>query len=395
MTKSCPEHGPAETCLWPDIDHYRWMNDLRLPFVAPRRPVPALKGCPADCGLCASHLRQPTLVEIEVTERCNLRCPVCFMSAEDYRARRAPDPTLEDLRELFEEILRRTSPQTAVQVTGGEPTFRADLPEIIRLGRAVGLEYLEVNTNGVELSRDPAYALALKAAGASGVYLQFDGLTDDVYRRTRGLDLAETKNRAIEHCRRAGLQVVLAMTIIDGVNETQIGDVLRFALAHRDVVAGIAYQPAFGSGRFEATKGRRLTMGHVIYLLAEQSGGLLTPYDVWPLGCSHPLCSSSVYLMEMNGVLQPLTRLITPRDYLERFDPDSPQGSVLADIAFNCFPEAEVGMAIVVMNYMDADNLDLRKARECGMTVMSREGRIVPFCHYQLTNRDGRRRSEL
>jgi uncharacterized radical SAM superfamily Fe-S cluster-containing enzyme len=131
----------------------------------------------------------------------------------------------------------------------------------------------------------------LAEAGISGIYLQFDGLTKEVYQIIRGEDLLATKLQAIENCRQAGIQVVLAMTVIEGVNQDQMGDVLKFALDNNDVIAGIAYQPAFGSGRFEVSMSKRLTMGDVVFLLSEQSQGLIEPYDIWPLGCSHPLCS--------------------------------------------------------------------------------------------------------
>jgi uncharacterized radical SAM superfamily Fe-S cluster-containing enzyme len=341
-------------------------------------------------------------VEIEVTERCNLRCPVCFMAAEEYSGRARPDPTLAELRLTFTRILAACSPQTAIQITGGEPTLRRDLPEIIRLGRSVGFEALEINTNGIALGRDEAYLAELAAAGASGIYLQFDGTTDEVFRQIRGAPLLADKLAVLDNCRRVGLQIVLAMTVIEGINEGQIGDVLRFALANRDVVVGVAYQPAFGSGRFnlgggaaaarfDARRQKRLTQGDVIYLLAEQSAGLLDPYDLWSLGCSHPLCTSSAYLMEKDGALIPLTRLISVADYRAAFDPQSPQGSVLADIARRRFPDCAPGLAVVVMNYMDCYNLDLQKARECSMVVMSRTGRLTPFCHYHLTGADGRK----
>ncbi len=183
------------------------------------------------------------------------------------------------------------------------------------------------------------------------------------------------------------------MTIIEGVNHNQIGDVLKFALQNRDVIAGIAYQPAFGSGRFDVSFQKRLTMGDVIYLLAEQSKGIIEPHDLWPLGCSHPLCSSSTYLVEDQGEIKPLTRMLKPQEYLDQFNPDSPQGSVLADIAATKYPHLDPGLAIVIMNYMDAMNLDLKKMRECSMVVAGKDGGLIPFCGYQLTNVDGKSRA--
>lgn len=395
LEKSCPDHGPATSYLWPDTKHYYWMSNFKVPPVFPHTSIPVQQGCPKDCGLCHAHLRHPTLVEIEVTERCNLRCPVCFMAAEEFRTLAPPDPSLETIAAKYRYILQNTSPQTSIQLTGGEPTIRRDLPEIVRLGRDLGFGAIEVNTNGVAIGGHPDYLKRLAEAGISGIYLQFDGLTAAVYERIRGEDLLGIKLRAIGNCRAAGVQVVLAMTVIKGINEDQLGQVLTFALQNRDVVAGIAYQPAFGSGRFDVSLPKRLTMGDVIFLLSEQSQGLLEPYDFWPLGCSHPLCSSATYLVEDQGELQPLTKRLTPEEYLHAFNPNSPQGAVFADIAMDKYPDLKPGLSILIENYMDASNMDLKKIKECSMVVAGKEGGLVPFCLYQLTNIEGKKQDEF
>ena len=395
MEKECPAHGEFSAYLWPDAAHYSWMKDFRFPLVKPEVPRDSLKGCPKDCGLCKAHLRHPTLVEIELTQRCNLRCPVCFMAAEELQAAALPGPGSAELERLFASIMEKTGPHTSIQLTGGEPTIRRDLPDIVRQGRRAGFASIEVNTNGVVIAREPRLLDRLVEAGISGIFLQFDGMSREVYRRVRGADLLGTKLRAIENCRRAGIQVVLAMTIIKGVNDDQLGAVLQFALENRDVVAGIAYQPAFGSGRFDIAAGRRLTMGDVAFLLAEQSKGILKPYDLWPLGCSHPTCDAATYLVERGGRFQPLTGMITRNQYVKHFDPGSPQGSVLADIATRMFPELDPGLSIVVMSYMDATDFDLKRLQECSMTVAGPDGALIPFCSYQLTNIHGKKRGEI
>jgi 7,8-dihydro-6-hydroxymethylpterin dimethyltransferase len=326
MEKGCPEHGDFKTFLWPDVDHYNWMNSFSFPCVKPEHSSASLQGCPQDCGLCTSHLRHPTLVEIELTERCNLRCPVCFMAAEAVQIAAQPGPGLAELATIYTAIMDKTGPDTSIQLTGGEPTIRKDLTDIIRLGRSSGFTSIELNTNGVVVAQNPDYVKKLADAGISGIFLQFDGLTAGVYEKIRGADLLSTKLKAIENCREAGVQVVLAMTIINGINQDQIGDVLRFALENRDVIAGIAYQPAFGSGRFEVSTERRLTMGDVAFLLAEQSDGVLAPYDLWPLGCSHPTCDAATYVVEEKGRFKALTSMITTKEYMEHFNPASPQG---------------------------------------------------------------------
>ncbi len=387
LRKMCPDHGPSTTYIWPDADHYKWMNAFRVPFSKSKTAMAVKDGCPLDCGLCSDHLRRPTLVEIEVTQRCNLRCPVCFMAAGNA----VPDPDLETLQEMARLIVRLSGSHIGLQLTGGEPTVRKDLPDIVRLFRAEGITAIEINSNGLAIGKDPALIYRLANAGITGIYLQFDGLSDRVYEKIRGAALLEDKLRAIENCRAAGVQVVLAMTVIWGINHDQLGDVLDFALNNKDVIAGVAYQPAFTSGRFEVDSIRRLTMGDVIFMLAEQSEGKIKPYDLWPLGCSHPLCSCSTFLVSDQGEYQPLTRLITPQEYVQSFDSHSPQGSVFADIAAKKFPSLDDGLSIVIMNYMDAMCLDLKRLKECSMLVAMQDGRQIPFCAYQLTDSFGKR----
>ncbi|MCM1565484.1 MAG: radical SAM protein [Dehalobacter sp.] len=395
LEKSCPDHGPVITYLWPDVDHYRWMNDFRLPLKKPQLPRQVREGCPNDCGLCASHLRHCTLAEIEVTERCNLRCPVCFMAAEAAKGVTQNDFDLQMIEDKYKAILKQSGPQTSIQLTGGEPTICKNLPEIVRMGRRIGFDYIEVNTNGVVIAQNPDYIINLAEAGISGIYMQFDGLTGEVYEQIRGENLLYIKLQAIENCRKAGVQVVLAMTVIEGINQNQMGDVLNFALQNRDVIAGLAYQPAFGSGRFDVVMQKRLTMGDVIFMIEEQSNGLIKVYDFLPLGCSHPLCSSATYIIEDQGKFLPFTRKITREEYIEAFDPDSPQGSVLGDIAFRKYPDLGFGLTVVIMNYMDGFSLDLKRLQECSMTVARKDGCLVPFCSYQLTNMDGKRLSKI
>ena len=199
LEKSCPEHGHMESRIWPDVDHYEWMRTFSLPVVRPEIVREPIGDCPRGCGICTRHLRKTTLVEIELTRRCNMRCPVCFMGAEEG----PDDPDLEAIRSMYASILEEMGPHVSIQLTGGEPTIRSDLPEIVRLGADLGFSAIEINTNGLALSRNPGLTAELKEAGASGIYLQFDGLTPEVYRSIRGADLLADKLRVIERCREA------------------------------------------------------------------------------------------------------------------------------------------------------------------------------------------------
>lgn len=387
MTRTCPEHGEFETYMWPDADHYRYMRQLAFDPVAPSLTMPMTKRCPESCGICDHHKRRPTLVEIEVTQRCNLHCPVCFMSAESEDDEMAP----EGFRSFYQAIIDNAGADTGVQLTGGEPTVRKDLADIIRLGREMGFWGIEVNTNGLVISKDIDYLRGLVDAGLTGIYLQFDGVTPEPYLTTRGADVLPMKLRAIENCRTLGIQVVLAMTIVAGLNDDQVGDVIKFATENNDVIAGVALQPAFISGRFDANRVVPLTMGDVIFSLEEQTDGMIKKEDIWPLGCSHPMCDTGTYLVRHEDTFVPVTRELTQQEYRDAYSPLSPQGSVLMDIALKKGMNPEGGLSIVIMDYMDRATMDLERMEQCSMFCTMADGRLIPFCSYQLTDCNGKR----
>jgi len=417
MARTCPEHGTYETRIWPDVEHYLWLTGEALPKTPPRDTIPCTAPCPFGCGTCARHERRGTLLEIEVTRMCNLHCPVCFMSSDDDRH----DPTMDEISAMYDTIARAVGTDGAVQLTGGEPTCRRDLADIIRMGREKGFWGVELNTNGLVIAARDGYLETLRDAGVTGLFLSFDGLTGDVYEATCGRDILAQKLRCVERCREAGVQTVLCMTILAGVNDDQLGDVLRFALENSDVVAGLALQPAFTSGRFDARQATGMTAGDTIFKLAEQSEGLIDVRDIWPLGTSNPLCDTGVFLVHgappdgsneasvgtnigtddsetstepapaHPSGFYPATRIITPEEYRAAFNPDSPQGSVFLDILAARGVPVSDGLSIVIMDYMDRYTMDIQRLRECSMMVTTPDGHAIPFCSYHLTDADGKR----
>jgi 7,8-dihydro-6-hydroxymethylpterin dimethyltransferase len=162
-------------------------------------------GCPNDCGICPEHHSHTALAIIDITNRCNLKCPVCFANAN--YAGYVYEPTMEQVIGMLEN-LRATKPvpAQALQFSGGEPTIRKELPDMVRKAKELGFNHVEVNTNGLRLSQDVEFAKELKEAGVSTIYLQFDGLTSDVYKYIRGVDLLDIKMKAIENLRLARLE---------------------------------------------------------------------------------------------------------------------------------------------------------------------------------------------
>ncbi len=181
MRKSCPEHGEFEDVYWSSSDVYdKFMSFERHgPHLENPRTETKL-GCPYDCGLCPEHETPTVLANIDITNRCNLRCPICFANAA--QSGYVFEPTMDEIRSMMENLRsNKPFPCPAIQFSGGEPTVREELPEIIRMAREVGFPQVQVASNGVKLAKDPSYAAELKAAGLSTVYLQFDGVKERPY----------------------------------------------------------------------------------------------------------------------------------------------------------------------------------------------------------------------
>ena len=389
MGKTCPEHGSFKVYLWHDVEHYLWFNSFQVPLKSREPQTESLNGCPRVCGLCPNHKRGITLAEIEVTWRCNQSCPVCFMSA----GKIAPDPSLETIENMLQTIQYYEKGQATLQITGGEPTIRDDLPDIIKLACLTGFDTIELNTNGLVLGKDREFLRSLKEAGLTNIYLQFDGLEPETTHVLRGDGLFEWKLRAIDNCRTEDVPVILAPTIIKGVNDNQLGSLINYCMSNMDVIGGLAIQPAFMSGRFDVEMRQRLSLGDITALIEEQTGGRIATRDFWPLSCIHPLCACSTYLIGEGRDYTPLTSKINEADYRAHFDESSPQGSVLADTYSNMCQGGDIprGLTVLIMSYMDAWTLDVKRLQQCNLAVTVSDGRSIPFCAYHLTDTSGRR----
>ncbi|MDH5441874.1 MAG: radical SAM protein, partial [Candidatus Bathyarchaeota archaeon] len=220
IKKECPEHGLFQDLYWSDYELYTRAKDFEYignRMLNPRTEVKNL--CPYDCGICPEHRSHTALAIIDITNRCNLRCPVCFATAGTTGY--VYEPSKEEIRGMLINLRRNEPvPATALQFSGGEPTIRKDLFDLVRMAKDLGFRHVEVNTNGLRLAQSVDYCRGLKEAGVSTVYLQFDGVTPDVYEFTRGVNLIGVKEKVIENCREAGMDsIVLVVTLVKGVND--------------------------------------------------------------------------------------------------------------------------------------------------------------------------------
>jgi len=303
LIKTCRHHGSFSSVIWRgEPSMAEWQR--------PKDPVhPELcygmveKGCPFDCGLCAAHEQLPCSVLLEVTDRCNLHCPVCFA---DSGSAFQQEPSLEKISWLLERAMASAGPSN-LQLSGGEPTLRDDLPKIIEAARCVGYSFIQLNTNGLLLASDKSYAGRLRDVGLTSVFLQFDGVDDTTYRVLRGRALFEEKLNAIRNCGENGLGVVLVPTLVAGVNIRSIGAIVRQALQMAPAVRGIHFQPISYFGRFpqQASDKDRFTLPELMRNLEEQTEGALRVRDFSPPGCEHAHCSfHATYMRSASGELR-------------------------------------------------------------------------------------------
>jgi len=442
IKKECPEHGFFQEVYWSNYEQYQRAEKLRCDgegLINPRTKT--VNGCPYDCGICPEHKSHTALAIIDVTNRCNLKCPVCFANAA--AAGYVYEPTKDEITGMIANLrANQPVPAQALQFSGGEPTIRNDLFDLVRNAKDLGIRHVEVNTNGVRLSQSVDYCRELKAAGASTIYLQFDGLTPEVYKFIRGVDLLDTKMKAIENLRQAGFDsVVLVVTLVKGVNDAQLGDIINFAVRNFDVVRCINVQPVSLCGRLpqkERDK-MRITIPDFMQLVEEQTKGEIKITDFYPVPTvvpvskavgamqdkryveftAHPHCGMATYLFVENGKITPITRYANVDKFvgtMNKVYENASKGSknkarlrlvgamrhvkfsflrkyvlrVLTEGNYRSLGDLQrKAILLSAMHFMDPYNFDLERVQQCVIHYAVPDGRIIPFCTMNSIHRPG------
>jgi len=434
LEKYCAEHGFFRVLIWNGPPSYESWGFGSAWGRAEHCLTRVDAGCPYDCGLCPDHRRQTCCVLLEVTQKCSLACPVCFSSSGKTVL---SDPSLEEIAAWYETLMQCGGPFN-IQLSGGEPTERNDLPAIIELGREKGFAFFQLNTNGLRLAAEGGYAVRLREAGLNCAFLQFDGLAEETYLKLRGKRLLAQKQQAIENAAKAGLGVVLVPTLVPGVNDREIGAILHFAVEHMPAVRGVHFQPISYFGRCGQPPDKRLTIPDVLRAIEEQTAGKIKAESFYPGSTENAYCSfNSSFVVLANGEIRPWklknsggasrpgqTAGEEPRkaqafvakhwsgankeevgdkeaaDDKEAAaekkadgaapagaEPGSAQAYSLEEFLFRL---KNYSLAVSGMAFQDAWNLDLERLRECYIHVVSPDKRIIPFCAYNLSAVDGK-----
>ena len=408
LVRTCPEHGEFRSRFWhgpPGLAGWERPKTPRLGSTPAGSASGA--GCPFVCGLCPEHTQRTCTVVFEVTGRCNLGCPVCFADAGTGFA---ADPTLAAVETRLIRARRAAGPAN-LQLSGGEPTLRADLPDIVALAKKAGFPFVQLNTNGLALAADPSLTGRLAGAGLDSVFLQCDGVSDAVHVALRGRSLAREKRAAMDACAAAGLGVVLVATLVPGVNDGEIGALIRLAASLAPAVRGVHFQPAAHFGRYpgNGANAPRLTLPEVMAALEGQTDGMVRAADLHPPCCEHSLCSfSATYRVAPGGRLTLAggggccDKSAIPAEEGARQSmafvaqqwgaaKAAPAGEQIKDDfdRFLAAAAAAPSLSLSAMAFMDAWTLDLERARGCCIHVAAPDDRLIPFCLYNLTAADG------
>ena len=387
LEKSCPSHGFFRVPVWAGkLDFDQWLLETE--------PLAEASGlnCPGNCGICSEHEIGTCCALLEVTERCNLRCRYCFADGGTGDS----DLPTDACREAIREIVRQCG-QPLLQFSGGEPTLRDDLPELVRYAKEAGCSYTQVNTNGIRLAEDPDYAGRLKEAGLDIVFLQFDGTEDEIYEALRGRPLLETKLEAIRVCSELRLGVTLVPTVVKGVNDQNLGAMVALAAKLAPGVRGIHFQPVSYFGRYPGTPAEedRYTLDQLMSDISDQAQIPIESF--MPSRCDHPLCGfHASFLIDPKGGLKPLSSITHSahsrgcardnREYVARHwrrapEETPPAADFSEEMDFDTFLYRlrHASLTLSAMAFQDAMNLNIERLHRCSLHVYDR-GKIKPFC---------------
>jgi len=411
LRRHCPEHGSIEALTYGDAEAYVAAAKFNRPGSIPVAfTTDSLNGCPHDCGLCPEHQQHACVGIIEVNSACNMECPLCFASAGP-----GFNLTLRDVEAILDHFVETEGAADVVQFSGGEPAIHPDIIPMLRAAKSRGIRHVMLNTNGKRIAADDGFLAALAEVRPS-VYFQFDGFQSATYRELRAEpEILGEKLRALDRLAEIGCDVVLVPAIEHGVNEQEVGNILRFGLEH-PAIKGVNFQPAFHAGRFNGHDPlQRITIPDVLALIEDQTAGLFLVSDFVPIPCCFPTCNSVTYAYVDEGKVTPLTRLLNVDDYLDYLsnrailDPGAElrtaleglwstatfpgSGPSLKDFAVTCaacgLPDgldvdalARRMFVVMLQDFMDPWTFSQKNAMKCCKAILLPDGKQVPFCAY-------------
>ena len=414
--KLCPEHGAEKVKISSDADFWRLCREFIKPGDRPLQfQTDTERGCPWDCGLCPDHEQHSCVALIEITDACNLECPVCFANSSPHRA---GFRTLEEVEFMLDAVVASEGEPDVIQISGGEPTIHPRLIEILKLARRKPIRHLMINTNGVRLANDDELVkqLATFMPGFE-IYLQFDSLENEALQDIRGANLGKLRRRALEKLDEFGISTTLVVTVKQGVNDNCLGEIIDFARRYR-CVRGVTFQPVQDAGRNpDFDPGRNRMDLAAIRRRILDSSDVFSSEDIVPLPCN-PEHIAIGYCLRNGDELTPVTSLL-PREEFVGTAPNtiafekypeikarlfkllslsgSPSNTTdRLDRLLCCLPELPVPdtvgyehiFRVSIVEFLDRHNFCLGSVKRSCIHIVHHDGRIIPFDTYNLFYRE-------
>ena len=283
MVKECPEHGRFEDLMAIDSKFLEWIEDN-----FPGRDIRTHNdGGLHDHGSSTIKHGRGAVLTVDLTNRCNMMCDPCFMDANQVGF--VHELEWDEIRQILDNALEiKPRRQMSVQFSGGEPTISPHFLDAVRYAREIGYNSVQAATNGIEFAKDPEFARAAAEAGLRFVYLQFDGIGNDANSHRKVGNLFDVKLKAIHNLYEAGVQIVLVTTLVNGVNNDQVGPIVKFALDNPKKIAFLSFQPVSFTGRDdeisdERRMRQRYTLSHMAHDVKDQVGMTEPLRDWFPL----------------------------------------------------------------------------------------------------------------
>jgi uncharacterized radical SAM superfamily Fe-S cluster-containing enzyme len=400
LRKTCKVHGNYKVLVWSDTDQYLSWREQSVHAEKVRSGGPTEKGCPFDCGLCMEHEGGTCTAVMEITYQCNMECRVCF--ADTTKA--CYNPSLEKIREMYLTAYRNGG-FCSIQLSGGEPTMREDLTDILKMGKELGFPHIQVNTNGIKIAQNVEYLQSLKEAGADLIYLQFDGTREEIYQKIRGRDMWAIKQQAVANCEKVRIGVILVPTIIPHINADNIGEIVAFAKEHMPTVRGVHFQPISYFGKFPGGVPQdedRINLSDIIFALEKQTKGEIKGDDIVPRKRYDPHCAfSSLFYLSEEGKLKALTEKKQNMFMDEKTD-FARRANAFTSAHWRMPVEGEkqgsfrerlksYTLSITGMGFQDVWNIDLGRLKGCCVHVVTANNQVTPLCAFHVTSSKGER----
>ena len=287
MEKSCPRHGLCEDLMAIDADFLRRMEKLY-----PGRDFRMTPDPFHNHGSSTVKYGRGAVLTVDLTNRCNMMCNPCFMDANQVGY--VHELNWDDLRQILDNSAKvKPRRQMSVQFSGGEPTLSPYFLDAVAYARKLGYQSVQCATNGIRFAQDLDFARRAKAAGLRLAYLQFDGVTNEANDHRGVGNLFDVKKHALENLEAAGIDATLVVTIVNTLNNDQVGPIVQFAIDNIDKINAVSFQPVSFTGRDEdiddeTRKRQRYTLSHLAHDVKSQLGITEPLRDWYPLSASGP-----------------------------------------------------------------------------------------------------------